>query len=112
MVSCGKLKNKLNKMDKELKELLKRAFNEGVMYEATFSSACSFKNFIKELELEQLTIPVVVRQSEQLKDKETPTFEVWITQDIKRMEIYATFLDGFANGNLGNLYREYVNTTL
>ena len=43
-------------MTEELKTLLKRAFDEGTMYEATLSEVYSFTNFIKGLETEQLML--------------------------------------------------------
>jgi len=53
-------------MTEELKTLLKKAFDEGAMYEATLSKACSFTNFIKDLETEQLLIQLVSNQRELL----------------------------------------------
>lgn len=48
-------------MTEKLKILLKKAFDEGAMYESTLSESCSFTNFIKDLETEQLSIGSVVR---------------------------------------------------
>ena len=52
-------------MDEQLKELLKKAFDEGAMYEATFSKAYSFDSFIED-NIEQLRLYGVVGRSEQL----------------------------------------------
>ena len=46
-------------MDEQLKELLKKAFDEGAMYEATFSKAYSFDSFIED-NIEQLRLYGVV----------------------------------------------------
>lgn len=54
-------------MNKELKELLKDAFNAGVMYEATLSRACSFNSFIEDLESKQLLLSEVSQQRELLQ---------------------------------------------
>jgi len=54
-------------MDKDLIELLRKAYNEGVMYEATLSAACSFENFLEYIESEALNMRKVMQQSEQLK---------------------------------------------
>jgi len=43
-------------MNKDLKFLLKRAFDAGTMYEATLSEECSFNEFIKYVENQQLSI--------------------------------------------------------
>ena len=50
---------KHNKMDKQLRELFKKAFNEGAMYEATLSKAYSFDSFIED-NIEQLRLYSVV----------------------------------------------------
>ena len=42
-----------------------------------------------------------------VKDKSTPTFEEWVKLDKKRIDIYETFLRGFAYVNLGHLYLKY-----
>lgn len=42
-------------MDEQLKELFKKAFNEGTMYEATLSKAYSFDSFIED-NIEQLRL--------------------------------------------------------
>ena len=42
-------------MDEQLKELFKKAFNEGVMYEATLSKAYGFDSFIED-NIEQLRL--------------------------------------------------------
>lgn len=47
-------------MNKDLKFLLKRAFDAGTMYEATLSEECSFNEFIKYVESQQLSICDVV----------------------------------------------------
>ncbi len=46
-------------MDEQLRELFKKAFNEGAMYEATLSSAYSFDSFIED-NIEQLRLYGVV----------------------------------------------------
>ena len=46
-------------MDKQLRRLFKKAFNEGVMYEATLSKAYSFDSFIED-NIEQLRLYGVV----------------------------------------------------
>ena len=50
---------KHNKMDEQLRELFKKAFNEGAMYEATLSSAYSFDSFLED-NIEQLRLYGVV----------------------------------------------------
>ena len=52
-------------MNEQLKELFKKAFNVGAMYEATLSNAYSFESFIED-NIEQLRLYGVVGQSEQL----------------------------------------------
>ena len=52
-------------MNEKLKELFKKAFNVGAMYEATLSNAYSFDSFIKD-NIEQLRLYDVVGRSEQL----------------------------------------------
>lgn len=42
-------------MDEQLRELFKKAFNEGAMYEATLSKAYSFDSFIED-NIEQLRL--------------------------------------------------------
>ena len=42
-------------MDEQLRELFKKAFNEGVMYEATLSRAYNFDSFIED-NIEQLRL--------------------------------------------------------
>lgn len=54
-------------MDEQLKELFKKAFNEGVMYEATLSKAYSFDSFIED-NIEQLRLHIVSQQRELLLD--------------------------------------------
>ncbi len=51
-------------MDEQLRELFKKAFNEGAMYEATLSKAYSFDSFIED-NIEQLRLYDVVGRSEQ-----------------------------------------------
>lgn len=46
-------------MDEQLRELFKKAFNEGAMYEATLSRAYSFDSFIED-NIEQLRLYGVV----------------------------------------------------
>mgnify|MGYP000200437350 CR=1 FL=1 len=53
-------------MNKDLKFLLKRAFDAGTMYEATLSEECSFNEFIKYVESQQLSICDVRQQRELL----------------------------------------------
>ena len=53
-------------MNEQLKELFKKAFNEGAMYEATLSNAYSFDSFIED-NIEQLRLYGVVGRSEQLQ---------------------------------------------
>ena len=53
-------------MNKDLKFLLKRAFDAGTMYEATLSEECSFNEFIKYVENQQLSICDVSQQREPL----------------------------------------------
>ena len=42
-------------MDEQLRELFKKAFNEGAMYEATLSKAYSFDSFLED-NIEQLRL--------------------------------------------------------
>ena len=46
---------------KELKDLLKKAFNEGAAYYATKSESYSFENFIEGLEKDLNTIKETVK---------------------------------------------------
>ena len=46
-------------MDEQLKQLFKKAFNEGIMYESTLSEAFSFDSFIED-NIEQLRLYGVV----------------------------------------------------
>ena len=54
-------------MDEQLRELFKKAFNEGAMYEATLSKAYSFDGFIEE-NIEQLRLYGVSNRRELLLD--------------------------------------------
>lgn len=54
-------------MNKDLKFLLKRAFDAGTMYEATLSEECSFIEFIKYVENQQLSICDVVGSKRRLE---------------------------------------------
>lgn len=56
-------------MNKDLKFLLKRAFDAGTMYEATLSEECSFNEFIKYVESQQLSICDVVASLPKKKKK-------------------------------------------
>lgn len=52
-------------MDEQLRELFKKAFNEGAMYEATLSKAYSFNSFIED-NIEQLRLYGISNRKEQL----------------------------------------------
>lgn len=54
-------------MDEQLRELFKKAFNEGAMYEATLSNAYSFDSFIED-NIEQLRLYGVSNRRELLID--------------------------------------------
>ena len=56
-------------MNKDLKFLLKRAFDAGTMYEATLSEECSFNEFIKYVESQQLSICDVVSSNVKISNK-------------------------------------------
>ena len=45
-------------MDEQLREIFKKAFNEGAKYEATLGRTYSFDSFIED-NIEQLNIPIV-----------------------------------------------------
>ena len=47
-------------MEEQLRELFRKAFNEGVMYEATLSNAFTFDSFIED-NIEQLRLYGVVK---------------------------------------------------
>ena len=110
-----------NKKAKELEKLIKKHKTMNYTIEDFKERFKDLKELKEEGELntdygkdrlsafEDLENLILLGVGVELKEKHTPTFEQWIALDIKRMDIYATFLDGFANGNLGNLYREYAN---
>ena len=61
-------------MNKDLKFLLKRAFDAGTMYEATLSEECSFNEFIKYVKNQQLSICDVVSSNVKNNNKTTKIF--------------------------------------
>ena len=79
-------------MNKDLKFLLKRAFDAGTMYEATLSEECSFNEFIKYVENQQLSICDVVSSNVKNNNKTTKMEETKLQELLeKRFYTYLCF---------------------